>query len=251
MRDSANVLRFEFDGRTETELRYQHFSVMMNEKRRLCFFSAVNIDGGQTRKAKRPGWRLDPRVQSKFQVQKECYGDPPKFSRGHMTRREDPIWGSQDAASRGNADSMHVTNAVPQMQVFNAGIWLGLEDYALEHCREDDMRICVFTGPVFRNNDPVKFGVKIPRTFWKVIAFIHDETGKLSATGYSMSQDKFLEEREFVFGAHETYQRSLTWVEENAGVSFGDLTDHDLKEAVEETAPMPLTDFRQIRFFDR
>ena len=161
VRDSASILRFEFGGKTETELRYQHFSVMMNEKRRLCFFSAVNIDGGQTRKAKRPGWRLDPRVQTKFQVQKECYGDPPKFSRGHMTRREDPIWGSQDAASRGNADSMHVTNAVPQMQVFNAGIWLGLEDYALEHCREDDMRICVFTGPVFRNNDPVKFGVKI------------------------------------------------------------------------------------------
>jgi hypothetical protein len=31
------------------------------------------------------------------------------------------LWGSEAAGSRGNSDSMHVTNAVPQMQTFNAG----------------------------------------------------------------------------------------------------------------------------------
>ena len=65
----------------------------------------------------------------------ECYGNPPKFSRGHMTRREDPVWGKPDEAALGNADSMHVTNVTPQMQSFNAPIWLGLEDYALQHAR--------------------------------------------------------------------------------------------------------------------
>ena len=44
---------------------------------------------------------------------------------------------------------MHVTNATPQMQAFNAPIWLALEDYALQHAREDDMKISVFTGPYF------------------------------------------------------------------------------------------------------
>jgi endonuclease G, mitochondrial len=60
---------------------------------------------------------------------KESYGNAPKFSRGHMTRREDPIWGI--TLELGNSDSMHVTNTVPQIQSFNAGIWLDLEDYAL------------------------------------------------------------------------------------------------------------------------
>ncbi len=54
-----------------------------------------------------------------------------------MTRREDPVWGTETAALRGNADSMCVTNTIPQMQSFNAPVWLGLEDYALDHARED------------------------------------------------------------------------------------------------------------------
>jgi DNA/RNA endonuclease G (NUC1) len=93
-----------------------------------------------------------------------------------MTRREDPIWDSDTAASRGNADSMHVTNAVPQMQPFNAGIWLDLEDYALQNAWRDDMKISVFTGPFLDDDDPTMFGVQVPVEFWKVIAFVHDET---------------------------------------------------------------------------
>ena len=63
---------------------------------------------------------------------------------------------------------MHVTNATPQMQAFNSPIWLALEDYALQHAREDDMRISVFTGPVLTDDDP---NVRRPypgSRFWKV-----------------------------------------------------------------------------------
>ena len=45
--------------------------------------------------------------------------------------------------------------------------------------------------------------VKVPVEFWKIIAFIHDETGELSATGYKMSQKDHLPEEEFVFGSVE------------------------------------------------
>ena len=46
------------------------------------------------------------------------------------------------------------------------------------------------------------YGVRIPRLFWKIIAFIHDETGELCATGYEMYQEDSLcqAEEEFVFG---------------------------------------------------
>ncbi len=244
-----DVLTFEFMGEERDLLDYEHFSVMMGKPRKMCIFSAVNIDGTQPKKAKRPGWRTDPRIPQSAQLIKPVYGDPPKFSRGHMTRREDPMWGDLETAKRGNADSMHLTNAVPQMQPFNGGIWLGLEEYALQNAREDDMRICVFTGPVFSANDPVRFGVKIPIRFWKVIAFIHDETGELTATGYVMSQKSFLQETEFIFGAHSTVQTTLANIETMTGLSFGDLVSRDpLIEEGLEGAERPLADFSEIRF---
>jgi endonuclease G len=249
VRNPDDVLRFEFNGKTRTLLDYEHFSVMMGQSRRMCIFSAVNIDGTSPHKGKRPGWRSDPRIPQSAQVISGPYGNAPKFARGHMTRREDPMWGDAVTGQRGNADSMHLTNAVPQMQPFNAGIWLGLESYALENARQDEMRVCVFTGPVFRPNDPIRFGIAIPVTFWKVIAFIHDDTGELCATGYLMSQKAFLQEEEFVFGAHETAQSTLTAIEGMTGLSFGDLTKLDpLVEEGLEAPARRLTDFRQIRF---
>ena len=92
-RDADDILDFQFNGKTETELRYEHYSVVMSRSRRMCFFSAVNIDGNLSKKSKRVGWKWDPRIPKAQQIMNECYGSPPKFSRGHMTRREDPGWG--------------------------------------------------------------------------------------------------------------------------------------------------------------
>ncbi|SFO69907.1 endonuclease G [Chitinophaga sp. YR627] len=245
---AADVLRYDRNGEQEHVLRYEHFSVVMSKKRRLCYFSAVNINGAKSRKATRVGWRTDPRIAKDAQILNECYGNPPKFSRGHMTRREDPVWGSETAALRGNADSMCVTNTIPQMQSFNAPVWLGLEDYALDHAREDGMKISVFTGPVFRKNDPVIYGVKIPVISWKIIVFINDETGKLSATGYKMSQKDHLPEEEFVFGAYEAAQTSITNIEKLTGLSFGELSAHDPLNEQSELPALPLDNVRQIRF---
>ena len=256
-RDAGDVLDFEVGGKTETELRYQHYSVVMSRKRRMCFFSACNIDGQNSRKSPRAGWKWDPRIPKAQQIMKECYGSPPKFSRGHMTRREDPCWGSPTESKLGNEDSMHVTNTTPQMQAFNSPIWLALEDYALQHAREDDMKISVFTGPYFARKDPEMYGVRIPLAFWKIIAFIHDETGKLCATGYEMNQESTLQpEEEFVFGAFTSPQLqiatqvSIRSIEARSGLSFGRLSSFDPLGGEEESVagPAPLMAFEQIRF---
>lgn len=246
--DPQDVLTFPWKGGTEHELRYEHFSVVMSRSRRLCLFSAGNIDGRTPGRFKRPSWRLDPRIPKAQQIRDECYGNEPKFARGHMTRREDPVWGKPEDASLGNSDSMHVTNTVPQMQPFNAGIWLALESYALDHARDDDMRISVVTGPFLRGDDPVRDGVRIPRSFWKVIAFIHDETGELCATGYTMSQDAFLHDEEFVFGQHATAQVRIASIEQEVGLSFGPLASRDPLHDDHEGVATTLTDPSQIRF---
>lgn len=243
--DSADILQFGDDN--ESILKYEHFSVVMSTRRRLCYFSAVNIDGKKKARIDRTQWRFDPRIDEDAQIRFECYGDPPKFSRGHMTRREDPVWGAADVAKRANDDSMHVTNAVPQMQTFNAGIWLDLENYALQNARRDEQKISVITGPFFRKTDPVKFGVKIPIDFWKIIVFIHDDTGELTATGYTLSQRDSFSDEEFVFGQHKTAQRRIEWIEQTAGLSFNGLAALDPFREPEGREP-ELTDFRQIQF---
>jgi len=120
-----------------------------------------------------------------------------------------------------------------------------LGDHALKNARRDKVRIAVFTGSILKDNDPIRFGVKIPRSFWKVIAFIHDDTGELTATGYSASQDEQLPE--FVFGDYDTWQKPLTWIEEKAGLSFGDLTQHDPLGRGVEGRDEPLTALEEIR----
>jgi endonuclease G len=257
-RDADDVLDFKLDGEAETELRYEHYSVVMSRSRRMCFFSACNIDGSQSKKAKRVQWKWDPRIPKQQQIMNECYGNPPKFSRGHMTRREDPGWGTPVTAKRGNEDSMHVTNATPQMQAFNAPIWLALEDYALDHTKEDGMKVSVFTGPYFHDRDPEMHGVVIPRAFWKVIAFIHDDTGKLCATGYEMNQEQNLKPaEEFVFGAFTSPQLNVAAqvpirsIERRSGLSFGRLASVDplsTQEGLGDAAQRPLVSLEQIRF---
>ncbi|HYW17276.1 MAG TPA: DNA/RNA non-specific endonuclease [Allosphingosinicella sp.] len=176
-------------------------------------------------------------------------------------RPEDDVAGEEGVAEaiRGNFDSMHVTNTTPQMQAFNAPIWLGLEDYALEHAREDRMKISVFTGPYLTGSDPVLYGVAIPTRFWKVIAFIHDETRILCATGYEMDQSGSLQpEEEFVFGPFESKlgtaaQVRIASIAESSGIDFGRLALVDPMSAVGEAGDVAgpaaaLAAFEQIRF---
>jgi DNA/RNA endonuclease G (NUC1) len=221
--------------------------VVMSKSRQLCLFSAVNIDGKNFKKAARKGWLRDPRIKDEQQIFGDVYGNSPRFSRGHMTRREDPIWGSAAEADVGNRDSMHFTNAAPQMQPFNAPVWLALEDYAIKNARRDKMRICVMTGPFFRKDDPVKFGVRIPVEFWKLIIFIHDDTGELTCTGYTMSQEEFLSPLEFVFGEFKEAQVPVALIEKRARLNFHGLAKHD-PLAGEEGAYVPLTHVSEVRF---
>ncbi|MEM9670433.1 MAG: DNA/RNA non-specific endonuclease [Pseudomonadota bacterium] len=217
------------------ELKYRNFSVFMNRHRRLCYYSAVNIDGANTFsiKGNRPGWKIDRRLKDAEEVQviKECYGPSQdgKFSRGHMTRREDPNWGdTREQAKISNRHTFYVTNACPQFQSFNGGIWFSLEDYALEHTDQDDMRITAFTGPVFQDADPDYFGVQIPVEYWKILAFKHDDTKKLVATGYLMSQRSVLPTQdEFIFGQFKNKQVTIRRIEQLTGLSFHQLAEHD------------------------
>lgn len=247
-RDAANFTR---QGRKTTELAYTHFSVVVSMSRRMPIFSACNIDASTAKTIKRTDiWKYDPRIPKEYQLLKEVYGNQKDgyFSRGHMTRRQDPDWGTKAEATVADADTFHATNAAPQVQGFNDGLWGDIEDYILANAKKDAMRISVFTGPVFAKNDPVVHGVKIPVLFWKVVAFINDETGALTATGYVASQASAIADLRpaFVFGDFQHQQRPLVAIEKLAGLTFPELAPLDVLAQAGPGFAARLRDVRDI-----
>lgn len=217
------------------ELKYTHFSVKMSKSRGLPIFSACNIDGKLVnRDIKRTDvWRRDPRIESQLQNLHEGYGDERQglFSRGHMTRREDPDWGDKATATQADADTFHITNVAPQRQGFNAGIWLDLENYVLETTDRNDYRVTVITGPVISDDDPVYYNRRIPIAFWKVLAFVNGETGELTTLGYRRSQLTFLPRptgRAFVFGDFDDTQISIASLGTETGLDLAAYAGFDV-----------------------
>ncbi|WP_339526458.1 DNA/RNA non-specific endonuclease [Pseudomonas sp. EL_65y_Pfl2_R96] len=214
------------------ELKYQHFSTVQSKSRRLPIYSACNINGAESKNIPRHSvWSYDGRIDKQYQILKEAYGkeEDKRFSRGHMTRRQDPNWGTFEIAQRANIDTFFVTNACPQWQPFNDGLWGDLEDYILANAKGDEKKISVFTGPFFQNDDPVRFDVKIPTDFWKVVAFISEQSGKLTAIAYVMSQRKYLDTgiaRDL--DDFQTSQVPLLAIETKTGLSFTSLQGKDV-----------------------
>ena len=163
------------------ELTYEHFTVMLDTVRRFAGVTAVNIDGARLVKVPREDrWEFDERISTDLQAGPEVYADND-LDRGHLVRRNDPVWGDPAVAARANTDTFRFTNAAPQASGFNQSreLWLGLEDHVLEHARVHALKLSVFTGPVLTDDDPPYRGIRIPLKFWKIAAW---NTGEALAT---------------------------------------------------------------------
>ena len=205
-------------------LHYTHFSIVMSKSRRLAYFTVVNIDGNQMKDVGRNNnWYLDPRIESEYQCGPELYKNNA-LDRGHLVRRRDPVWG--DTAEKANKNTFHFTNCAPQHSNLNQKIWLDLENYILHNAENWNLKVTVFTGPVFRVDDIVYREVQIPAEFWK-IAIMVKENGNLSATAYLQTQKNLIEDLEFAYGEYKTYQVPISRIEEITGLNFGCLRNHD------------------------
>lgn len=247
-----NTARHSISGVPRHVLPYHHYSVVMNRERRVAYFTAVNIDGEREmdvyRREFRDEWSLDPRIEAAAQMDNEYYKkegnvDNP-LDRGHLVRRLDPCWGDTRAeVINAHHDTFHYTNCAPQHKSFNRTqtYWAGVEDYLLENANAADMRVTVFTGPVFSEDDPVYMAptgvqLQIPLEYWKVVVWVR-ANGSLAAAGYLLSQsghiDGMLEV--FRFGAYRQYQVAISEIEEATELIFRDLEGCDVLTDIHET----------------
>ncbi|MCX6046504.1 MAG: DNA/RNA non-specific endonuclease [Chloroflexi bacterium] len=214
-------------------LAYHHFSLLMNRQRKLAYYTAVNIDGRTLRRLKRESdkWTFDPRIDKADQMGPEIYVDNT-LDLGHLVRRIDPAWGESELiAKTANDDTFHFTNCSPQHKNLNENkkTWAGLEDYILNNALANQLKVSVFSGPVFEANDFVYRDVQIPKRYWKVVAMIKTD-GQLSATAYLLDQSQLLADlgaRGFTFGEYRMFQVSVATIETLTNLDFGELNQHD------------------------
>ena len=278
-------------------LRYEHFSIVMNGKRRLAFFTATNIDGAHSKDFDRKTgriadpealgmddpdegpeatelWLSDRRIADGEQTPPDLFSGQTSFEpsgkkitdkqtaahrnrifqQGHLTRRQDPLWGSDATVVRANTDTFHVTNRTPQIGYFNMGIlkrageathpggslyWRALEEYVLANARAEKKRISVFTGPVFDDKKDYAWdrgradmkGFRAPRKFWKLVLRV--DKGKLHATALVADQSPLIDFRlpemldmsreavkPFSFDKVAKYQVSVPALEKQTGLDF-------------------------------
>lgn len=272
-------------GMPDYALPYQHFTIVMNRVRKLAFYTACNIDGSRAKSVNRrtkrveplrpdsPGlesfdgaeemeasdrWFDDPRLDPQDYAGEDFYAsqvlpDFPNgnlrtlnmFQRGHLVRRLDPCWGSDNLALAAELDSFHWTNCTPQVGFFNQGrapadtprseqgaLWRSVENFVLRNAVASAARVTCFTGPIFAVTDRPYRGVLIPERFFKVAVWV--DQGELRSIAMIASQASLLGARRealaegmTTFGTPgeiakiDDFQVPVSKVEQETGIRFG------------------------------
>jgi endonuclease G, mitochondrial len=242
-------------GKTPDLLRYHHFSIAMHRERKMPILTAVNIDGAQTKDLNREtdSWRFDPRLSKQYQLEKEIYAKND-LDLGHLVRRLDPVWGENYLEA--NNDTFHLTVCAPQHKKLNRVTWLGLEDFVLRNTNNEDLKVSVFSGPVFSEKDIDYRGIKVPLQFWKMAALIKND-GTPSISAYLLSHEEFLDnltERSLIgdtgFGEYKTFQISLERLQELTNLNLDALLKYDpiqKERGLTTSKPMEIKGFGDIR----
>jgi len=217
-------------------ITYTHFSLVLSKSRGFARWVAWNIDGGQLKRVSRKGnsFIKDPRIPAAFQNGDELYSGN-RLDRGHLARRADLVWGELPEANSANDDSFFFTNIAPHMDDFNQsskdGVWGRLEEAVFADVDVQDLKVSVFGGPVFQDNDREYRGVRLPREYWKVIAYV--EQGVLKCSAFLLTQNlnpfEALDLDEF-----RAFQVSTAELEERTNLRFANAL-----RSVDGFAPLP------------
>lgn len=255
-------------------LKYHHYSLVMNETRKLVMWAAANVDYTKSKRRKTreefgtDTWIPDPRIPGEDQIQDaELYEPAKKFDRGHIIRRDDVAWGdTAEIEVFANSDSFHWTNCTPQHEQFNRdmfefdGLWGGLENHIAKQAKNVGNRLSVFAGPILNNDGDIRhdFGpgeVLVPRKFWKIVFVVEDaETNNatLKAFGFILDQTEAIDEfgiEKFSQGRFKVFQESLETISAETGVEFDDLLLRaDTSGLIpDESRRRPLQSLEQVR----
>ena len=156
------------------------------------------------------------------------------YSRGHLCKKY-IAWRLGAEADR---ETHNTANACPQIQKFNAGIWLDLENKT-EKWADKFNEVWVICGPGFDKTRKIEYigdagemKVAIPHYFWKIIARVDNGNVKVLAFNYphkaiSKESDKY---------NHKKYAVKIDSIEALTGLDFfSKYENQDELESVKNT----------------
>lgn len=232
------VIALAFEGKY---IHHSRHSLLFNQERGFAFVSAHNIDGATMSPAQFTDrdFDEDPKIQpASLQVDNNrgyrqspdgVFGPNP-WDRGHLARRKSLSWGDEAEASIAELESDFWSNIAPQHGNLHDDAWGKIEDWMLERVESDGRRACVFTGPVFTEDDPEhkngsnEVPIRIPAGFWKVITV--ELNGAMRSAGFLVWQRDYDSEEPLPF-APVLEQVRLTTIEVLTGLTFPALRQFD------------------------
>lgn len=237
------------NGGAASALAYNHFSIVLDGARRMPISAACNIDGLRLKRIPRPaGFALDGRLAACQQWDDSLYRHNP-YDRGQVIGRSCPVWGDRETAGRANDDTFFLTNIVPQHTQLNRTIWNGLEDHFLDNGGPRDARLSVFSGCIFDEDDPQYRGARIPRQFWKIVAFVAGtDHPELRACGFLLDQSHLVRDIQdsFAFGAPKTYQLPIARIGARTSLDLRCLQAADTLTAGDHAVARPIAHFSEV-----
>lgn len=235
---SQRILDVAFGGDYVDHSRH---SILFNPDRGFAFVSAHNIDGETIPDAQYTGrrFKFDPKIQpNSLQVDRdrgyresETHGfGPNPWDQGHLARRKSLSWGDEADARVAELESDLWSNIVPQHENLHDSAWGPIEDWMLERVQGGGRRACVFTGPIFTEDDPEHTNaadeqpIHIPAGFWKVISVKLDD--RMRSAGFLVWQRDYDNPEPLPF-APVLEQVRLTTIEVLTGLTFPALRQFD------------------------
>lgn len=236
------------EGNKKGMLNYTNLSVLYDAHRKVPFAAAYNVDGSDkcSSVVRASTFKADPRIDVGIQLSQKGFYDLRKdiveFEIGHMAANNEMAWGP--TAQLQSYQTFHFPNSAPQASKLNTGIWKTLESYIITEAAsiKNNKRICVFTGPLLRNNDPGYIkdpSFQIPLLFYKVVVF--PTASGVYSTGFMMSHEqKMIEQNMFVvnpsaagriaksiaapeftdFKYKKVFQVNIKYLEQQTGLKF-------------------------------
>lgn len=229
-----------------TPIDHSRFSIVFNEERGFALFTAHNIDGATLIAEgvidRHDSFRNDPQISRSLQVDNDRgYRNNP-WDRGHLVRRRSMHWGQQATAEFTDQESFFWTNIAPQHKKLHSSAWGRIEDWMLDVTDDQEKQACIFTGPVFTEEDPEvinrpgELPIRIPAGFWKVFVIKH--LTKLRAASFLVWQRDFDRPDPLSFDP-VLEQVRLTTIEHLTGLSFKELRQADPLRFGTVLAPAP------------
>jgi endonuclease G, mitochondrial len=153
------------------------------------------------------------------------------YNRGHMVRSEERTSTAED-----NKSTFFLSNVIPQTPDLNQGVWLKLEMYCENMCKEENKNLFIYSGGIFFSDSTLKGEgkVAVPDSCFKIIMILNegespaDATKKTRVIAVVMPNIHGIRKDSW-----EHYVTTVRHIEQSTGYDFFSNLEEELEEKLE------------------